>query len=97
MRCPGYPEKYGFFGEKLRVPRGGQLFIAASLLVPPLLQPWPDAQRLTDTLVDALLVLAIATVVSGIISALVEVLQQREIKEQRLPFKVLGQALQVAL
>ena len=81
------------------VPRTARVavIVMASYLVLPLLEPWPQLELWTDRLFDGLLVLAIAAVTSAWTSAMVDVFGQRDAHEQRLPFKALGQSLQIAI
>lgn len=70
--------------------------LVASAFVLPLLEPWPPIHGFAEKSLDALLVVALAVAVSGVIAALVHVLERRKSGE-RLPFKALGQALQMVV
>ena len=70
--------------------------LAANVLVLPHLEPWPTFQHQVERILGALLVLTVAATLSALISACVEVLRRRD-SDERLPFKVLGQALQMTV
>lgn len=70
--------------------------IATQALVLPLLESWPETQRFVDKTLDVILVVTVALAISGLIGALVFVLQVRE-GTTRLPFKVLGQGAQITV
>lgn len=70
--------------------------LAANELVVPLLEPWPRASQVVDRLIGLLLVMTIAVALSGLIATVVVVFQHHKAQE-RLPVKVLGQALQMVV
>ena len=69
----------------------------AALLIAPLVEPWPRVLEWTDKLFVVLLLLAVTLVVSGALGASFDVLQRHRKREQRLPFKALAQAAQMAV
>jgi miniconductance mechanosensitive channel len=71
--------------------------VTTSYLVEPLLVPWPRLQAGTATLLDALLVLAIAGVFSALTGAAVDALGRRDDHGRRVPLTALGQGLQLAI
>ena len=71
--------------------------IVADSLITPLLQSWPRALRLAETLLDAALAIAVTVLLSKLISAVVDALEEQDAKNQRLPVRALGQALQLTL
>lgn len=70
--------------------------IAAKALVLPLLDVLPAVQKFAAKTVDFLLVIAIAAAVSSLIGAAVYAVEHQDTK-RRMPFKVLGQALQISV
>lgn len=70
--------------------------IATQALVIPILETWPVTQRLVNKALDIILVITVTLAISGLIGALIVVLQGRE-DTPRLPFKVFGQGAQITL
>ena len=70
--------------------------IATQALVIPILETWPETQRLVNKALDIILVITVTLTISGLIGALMVVLQGRE-DTPRLPFKVFGQGAQIAI
>jgi len=86
--------------ERRRVLRGFGwvvIVIITESLFTPLLEPWPKTASATKTLLDGILVVAVALAISRLIAAVVDALETQEGSRQRLPFKVLGQAAQLVL
>ncbi len=70
--------------------------IIAIELVLPLLEPWPQLTGYAEKLLDATLVITLALAVSGFVSAVVYYFDQRN-ADEKLPVRVIGQALQMTL
>ena len=79
--------------------RGGHVVavLVAMSLVLPLLASSGDAEQTVTTLLEVLLTLAIASALSGLLGAWVDVLSRSDGTEQRLPFKVLGQGVRITI
>jgi miniconductance mechanosensitive channel len=73
------------------------VLLGAESLVTPVLEKWPKRLARAETALDAALVIAVTFAVVKAISAAVDTLEVQEGKEQRLPLRALGQALQLAL
>jgi len=71
--------------------------LVADSLITPLLEQWPRALRLAETLLDGALAIAVTVLLSKLISAVVDALEEQDAKNQRLPVRALGQALQLTL
>ena len=86
--------------QKRRVFRGLAWVIIVMVTnswVTPLVEPWPRTLARAQTLLNGALVLAIAVTISKLIAALIDTYEVQEGKDQRLPLKALGQALQLSL
>lgn len=73
------------------------MFMVIEVLVEPLLTGWTWAVDAFRTGLGGAMVIALALTVSGAITAITDVLRADERTGSRLPLKVLGQALQLAL
>jgi miniconductance mechanosensitive channel len=71
--------------------------IATTYMVEPLLEPWPRLQAGFATLLDALLVIAIAGAISALTGAAIDAFSRRDDRNGRLPLTALGQGLQIAV
>lgn len=66
-------------------------------LIAPVLLDWPETHDAFETVFRAAFVLALAVAVSGMINAGIDILRDASTEGPKLPFKVLGQALQLVL
>ena len=85
---------------KRRVFRGAAWVVVVMVtdsLVTPMLEPWPKTLARAQTLLSGALVVAVAVALSKLIAALIDTFEVQEGKDQRLPLKALGQALQLSL
>lgn len=73
------------------------IIMVTDSLIMPLLESWPKTLQRTQTILDGVLVVAVTITLSGLIAAVMDVMEVQEGKTQRLPVKVLGQALQLTL
>lgn len=70
--------------------------VAAKALLLPLLSVFPAFETFAEKALDFALVIAVAASLSGLIAAAVYTLEHKDTR-RRVPFKVLGQALQLAI
>ena len=85
---------------KRRVFRGAAWVVVVMVtdsLITPMLEPWPKTLARAQTLLSGALVVAVAVALSKLIAALIDTFEVQEGKDQRLPLKALGQALQLSL
>jgi miniconductance mechanosensitive channel len=86
--------------QRRRVFRGAAWVVVVMVtdsLVTPMLEPWPKILGRAQTILNGTLVVAVAVAISKLIAALIDTYEVQEGKDQRLPLKALGQALQLSL
>ena len=86
--------------QRRRVFRGAAWVVVVMVtdsLVTPLLEPWPKTLGHAQTILNGALVVAVTVAISKLIAALIDTYEVQDGKDQRLPLKALGQALQLSL